>query len=144
VKTSLTSLLLLVACVPEAGFMPTRPSWSNAEEPFTVCTTAYVGDSTGARKMVGDVLNTIDSRLGFKLYADATAGCDVTILVGVPVDVGSPWSDPGGHASDIGRAEREVIEAACVSGEIDDMRLIEAVSALRTARAKASAGTEPT
>jgi len=78
--------------------MLTRPHWAEGEEPLAVCSSAYIGDSAGARKMTSDAIGTINQRLGFKLYTAADVDCDVTVVVGAPVDVGTPWSDPGGHA----------------------------------------------
>jgi len=92
--------LLLTACA-EPGFMPTRPHWEVREEPLTVCASAYDGmgayTDAGIVKMTTDVLSTIDSRLGFKLYQSATDDCDITVTVGAPVEAG--WRDPGGDAS---------------------------------------------
>jgi len=92
--------LLLVACA-EPGFMPTRPAFSRADVPITVCPAGYVAEGDeGARKMVGWATGTINERLGFALFKMVSATsdqCDVTAIVGAPSEAG--WRDPGGDAT---------------------------------------------
>ncbi len=99
--------LLLVGCA-EPGFMLTRPHFAALDVPISVCPSDYVlgRADEGARKMTAWAIGTSNERLGFALFKmmdAAQTDCDVTVVIGTPVDVG-PAFDVQTHADDAARA----------------------------------------
>jgi len=101
------TLIGLVGCIPEAGFMSRRAHWDNHEFPLTVCASPYVAaeDDMHALDLTDRVIRQVNDRLGFKVYSMGTTDCEVVAVIGEPVDVnttGAPDADgntdPGGAA----------------------------------------------
>lgn len=123
-----TVLLLVVVALliygisthSEVGMMRVTPGWNRSDFPLKVCAHPYVESTaaaTDAVEVVGDAIQTTNTRLGFQAYVVASARCPVNVIVGAPSEYG--WIDPGGNY--VITREHCTVQTVNVHGELRDL-----------------------